>query len=98
MQWQEVEAQWDIFVDKAKRYWKWLDHAQLKVIDGKFDRLVDHIQGVYRIPRMLAEQEVSEWLDTLEFECAASVRPNVPRRKSAPGTAVLLARSVKIHT
>ena len=85
MQRQAIEKDWNFYQKKAKRRWERLSIAQLRAVDGKFDRLVDCLQVSYRMPRIVAEQEVYEWLDTFDGDCPTESLGNIPRSKKVPG-------------
>jgi len=66
MNWDRIEGGWKQFKGKAREQWGRLTDDDVKVIEGRRDKLVGKIQERYGIERDEAEREIEEWLEMLE--------------------------------
>jgi len=61
MNWDQVGGKWNQVKGSVKEKWGKLTDDDLKVIDGKRDRLVGKIQERYGITKENAEDQVAIW-------------------------------------
>jgi uncharacterized protein YjbJ (UPF0337 family) len=61
MDWEIVEANWDLFRGKVKERWSKLSADQLDIVSGNRYQLVDEIRESYGIAKDEAERQVREW-------------------------------------
>ena len=66
MNWDRIEGGWKQFKGKAREQWGRLTDDDVKVIEGRRDKLVGKIQERYGIERDEAEREIEEWIEMLE--------------------------------
>ena len=61
MNWSRIKDDWNEFKSKVKLQWDKLPDAQLEVIAGSRDQLIDWIQKTYGVSRHAAEWQLSGW-------------------------------------
>ncbi|MFZ1918759.1 MAG: CsbD family protein [Terriglobales bacterium] len=61
MNWDQVGGKWNQVKGSVKEKWGKLTDDDLKVIDGKRERLVGKIQEKYGITKENAEDQVAMW-------------------------------------
>jgi uncharacterized protein YjbJ (UPF0337 family) len=61
MNWDQVQGKWTQMTGAVKEKWGKLTDDDLKVIDGKRDRLIGKIQERYGITKEAAETQVAGW-------------------------------------
>ncbi|HUB02510.1 MAG TPA: CsbD family protein [Terriglobales bacterium] len=77
MNWDQVQGKWTQLTGSVKEKWGKLTDDDLKVIDGKRDRLVGKIQERYGVTKENAEDQVATWtIPNASFE-------EMPRRKAS---------------
>jgi uncharacterized protein YjbJ (UPF0337 family) len=76
MNWDQAQGKWTQMKGSVKEKWGKLTDDDLKVIDGKRERLIGKIQERYGVTKENAENEVANW--------TVPADPNeVPRRKAS---------------
>jgi uncharacterized protein YjbJ (UPF0337 family) len=76
MNWDQAQGKWTQLKGSVKERWGKLTDDDLKVIDGKRDRLIGKIQERYGVTKENAENEVASW--------TVPPDPNeMPRRKAS---------------
>lgn len=76
MNWDQAQGKWTQLKGSVKERWGKLTDDDLKVIDGKRDRLIGKIQERYGVTKENAENEVATW--------TVPADPNeMPRRKAS---------------
>ena len=63
---QEIEGKWKQFKGRAKEKWGELTDDDLDRIEGRRQALVGRIQERYGKDLAAAEEEVDQWMDSLE--------------------------------
>jgi len=66
MNWDKIEGGWRQFKGKAREQWGRLTEDDMKVIEGRREKLAGKIQERYGIARDEAEREIDEWIEMLE--------------------------------
>jgi len=66
MNWDRIEGGWKQFKGKAREQWGRLTDDDVKVIEGRRDKLAGKTQERYGIEQDEAEREIEEWLEMLE--------------------------------
>jgi uncharacterized protein YjbJ (UPF0337 family) len=66
MNWNKIEGGWKKFKGSAREQWGRLTDDDVKVIEGRREKLVGKIQERYGIAPDEAEREIDEWLEMLE--------------------------------
>jgi uncharacterized protein YjbJ (UPF0337 family) len=61
MNWDQAQGKWTQLKGSVKEKWGKLTDDDLKVIDGKRDRLIGKIQERYGVTKENAENEVAGW-------------------------------------
>jgi uncharacterized protein YjbJ (UPF0337 family) len=61
MNWDQAQGKWTQLKGSVKERWGKLTDDDLKVIDGKRDRLIGKIQERYGVTKENAENEVASW-------------------------------------
>lgn len=61
MNWDQAQGKWTQMKGSVKEKWGKLTDDDLKVIDGKRERLVGKIQERYGVTKENAENEVANW-------------------------------------
>ena len=74
----ELQGKWKQYKGKIKEKWGELTDDDLNVIGGRFDQLVGRVQERYGLGREEAEQEVRDYMTTLEPQAAER-----PKRRKA---------------
>ena len=62
----QLEGSWNILKGKAREQWGRLTDDDLDVIHGRVEQLVGAIQQRYGKSYDEAEEEVTDWLDTVD--------------------------------
>ncbi len=66
MNWDQIEGQWKQYKGRVKEKWGKLTDDDLDVIDGRRQQLVGIVQERYGIAREMAEEQVNEFIGSLE--------------------------------
>lgn len=61
MKWQTIETNWEEYKDSAKLTWSRLHDAELELVAGRRDKLIDKVRDCYHLPQEEAEIEVDAW-------------------------------------
>ena len=61
MNWDQAGGKWNQVKGSVKEKWGKLTDDDLKVIEGKRDRLIGKIQERYGVTKENAEQQVAQW-------------------------------------
>ena len=65
MDWEQIEANWDLLQGKAREYWGRLTDDDMAGLDGDRAKLVRCIERRYRMSTDQAERHVEGWTRTL---------------------------------
>ncbi|HEX7022500.1 MAG TPA: hypothetical protein VF171_06560 [Trueperaceae bacterium] len=65
MKWQQIERNWDQLKDDAKQAWPHLTEAELEVVHGQRDKLVDKVRDREHMSHEAAQMEVDSWQRSL---------------------------------
>jgi uncharacterized protein YjbJ (UPF0337 family) len=63
---EQLEGSWNVMKGKVREQWGRLTDDDLDVIHGRVEQLVGAIQQRYGKSYDEAEEEVTDWLDTVE--------------------------------
>jgi len=66
MRWERIRNEWSRLSPKAKSVWPRVSDAELQVVAGRRDRLIDKVRDAYHLPHEEAEKEVDVWADGLK--------------------------------
>ena len=66
MNWDQIEGQWKQYRGRFKEKWGKLTDDDLDVIDGRRQQLVGRLQERYGIAREAAEEQVSEFIKSVD--------------------------------
>jgi uncharacterized protein YjbJ (UPF0337 family) len=66
MNWDQVEGQWKQYKGQVKEKWGKLTDDDLSVIDGQRQQLVGRLQERYGIAREAAEEQINDFIRTLD--------------------------------
>jgi len=79
MNWDEVSGKWNQLKGSTKERWGKLTDDDLKMIDGKRDRMVGKIQERYGITKEKAEEQIRDW----EFQVRSENEEETPKRRAS---------------
>ena len=65
MDWEQVEANWDLLQGKAREYWGRLTDEDMAGIQGNRDRLISCVERRYKMTTDQAQRHVDGWMRTL---------------------------------
>ena len=80
MNWDQAQGKWTQLKGSVKEKWGKLTDDDLKVIDGKKDRLVGKIQERYGVTKENAENEVATWT-VPDSSYSDSSNEDMPKRR-----------------
>lgn len=66
MNWDQIEGKWTQFKGQLKQRWGRLTDDDLDVINGRREQLLGVLQERYGIAKQSAENEIKEFLETLQ--------------------------------
>jgi len=66
MNWEKVETNWKEYQASAKNVFSRLSDAELEVVRGRRDKLIDKVRDAYHITQVAAEKEVDNWAKSIE--------------------------------
>jgi uncharacterized protein YjbJ (UPF0337 family) len=81
MNWDQVEGKWKQYAGTVREKWGKLTDSDIEVIRGKRDQLVGAIQERYGIAKETAQEQVNEFLSTLQDD-RAEKRPSSRKGRS----------------
>ena len=61
MDWDRIEAEWNLVRVAVKSRWDKLTDEQLEAIGGQRERLIATICGAYGINRRTTERQIAQW-------------------------------------
>lgn len=96
MNWNRIEEQWETFTEQALMEWSRLSDEDLAFVAGRRAALVEKIEVRYRVRRMEAERQVSDWLAMCAAQSKsthAQTSPKWMREGSPYGTTTKRQRS-----
>ena len=59
--WQQIERDWNAFKPQAKRAWPGLHDAELEVVGGRREKLIDKVRDAQSVSHEAATREVDAW-------------------------------------
>ena len=65
MNWDKIEGEWDTLKGKVKEKWAKLTDDDVKLVEGKKDKLIGVLKERYGHARDVAEREVDSFIDGL---------------------------------
>jgi len=65
MHWDRIRNEWSRLRPKARSVWPRVSEAELEIVAGRRDRLVDKVRAAYHLPQEEAEREVDVWAEGL---------------------------------
>jgi uncharacterized protein YjbJ (UPF0337 family) len=74
MNWDRIEGNWKQFKGKVKEEWGKLTDDDLRLLEGKKDKLVGRIQERYGCRKDEAERQVDDWIERQPDEVGATTR------------------------
>jgi uncharacterized protein YjbJ (UPF0337 family) len=74
MNWDRIEGNWKQFKGKVKEEWGKLTDDDLRLLEGKKDKLVGRIQERYGCRKDEAERQVDDWIERQPEEVGATTR------------------------
>ena len=66
MDWNDIQMNWNAHMGVAKQRWTRLQDAELEVVSGDRDKLVNKVRDAYHLPHEEAETQVDTWAENLE--------------------------------
>jgi len=67
MNWDQIGGQWKQYKGRIREKWGKLTDDDLEVINGQRQQLVGRLQERYGIAKEAAEEQVTEFINTLEI-------------------------------
>jgi uncharacterized protein YjbJ (UPF0337 family) len=65
MNWDKIEGEWDTLKGKVKEKWAKLTDDDVRLVEGKKDKLIGVLKERYGHARDVAEREVDSFIDGL---------------------------------